>query len=113
MQATKTLILSLALLGLALAQTAPRENPLRVRFLTAKGTEILVQPAENPTARDFLALLPLTLEFRDINRMEKTADLPRRLATQGSRSHVPQNGTSATLSPGGISVSTTTPPAGT
>ncbi|MCX7602397.1 MAG: cyclophilin-like fold protein, partial [Meiothermus sp.] len=84
---------SLVLLTLlALAQTPPREDTVRVRFITAKGSEVVIQLAQNPTAQGFLALLPLTLEFRDFNRMEKIAYLPRRLPTQGSPSHTPKNG---------------------
>jgi hypothetical protein len=82
------LTLDLALL----AQTPAREDALRARFLTAKGSEIVIRLAQNPTARDFLSLLPLTLEFRDFARMEKIAYLPRRLATHGSPSHTPRNG---------------------
>ena len=37
----------------------------------------------NPTAHDLIALLPLTLEFRDLNHVEKIARLPRRLSMDG------------------------------
>ena len=46
--------------------------------------EIVVAMSDNPAARDFLALLPLTTEFRDFAGAEKIADLPRRLQTNGS-----------------------------
>lgn len=39
--------------------------------------------ADNPTARDLAAQLPLTLTFRDYNRVEKIAPLPRPLTTRG------------------------------
>lgn len=39
--------------------------------------------ADNPTARDLAAQLPLTLTFKDLNRVEKIAPLPRRLTTTG------------------------------
>ena len=39
--------------------------------------------ADNPAARDLAAQLPLTLTFRDYNRVEKIATLPRPLTTQG------------------------------
>ena len=39
--------------------------------------------ADNPTARDLAAQLPLTLTFRDYNRVEKIATLPRPLSTRG------------------------------
>ncbi len=39
--------------------------------------------ADNPTARDLAAQLPLTLTFTDLNRVEKIAPLPRPLTTTG------------------------------
>jgi hypothetical protein len=41
------------------------------------------QLAENPTARDLVEQLPLTLRFRDFNRVEKIAELPRPLTMDG------------------------------
>jgi hypothetical protein len=37
----------------------------------------------NPTARDLIAQLPLTLTFRDFNSVEKIAHLPRELSMDG------------------------------
>jgi hypothetical protein len=63
----------------------------RVRF-TVGDAEIIVRTADNPTSRDFVSLLPLTLDFRDFNAMEKIGDLPRRLTTQGSTGSAPADG---------------------
>src|SRR5688572_22055131 len=63
----------------------------RVRF-TVGDAEIVVRIADNPTSRDFVSMLPLTLDFRDFNAMEKLGDLPRRLTTQGSTGSAPANG---------------------
>jgi hypothetical protein len=41
------------------------------------------QLADNSTARDLLDQLPLTLRFRDFNRVEKIAKLPRPLTMEG------------------------------
>jgi hypothetical protein len=41
------------------------------------------QLADNPTARDLIDQLPLTLRFRDFNRVEKIAKLPRPLTMEG------------------------------
>lgn len=41
---------------------------------------------DNPTSRDFAALLPLTLTLSDFAGTEKIADLPRRLDTTGAPS---------------------------
>src|SRR3712207_8350684 len=49
----------------------------RVRF-SVGDAELIVRTADNPTSRDFVSLLPLTLDFRDFNAMEKIGDLPRR-----------------------------------
>jgi hypothetical protein len=38
---------------------------------------------DNPTSRDLFAQLPLTLEFRDLNNVEKIARLPRELTMDG------------------------------
>ncbi len=41
---------------------------------------------DNATARDFVALLPLTLTLRDYNHTEKISDLPKKLSTEGTPS---------------------------
>jgi hypothetical protein len=63
----------------------------RVRF-TVGDDEVIVCTADNPTSRDFVSMLPLTLTFRDFNAMEKIGDLPRPLTTQGSTGSAPANG---------------------
>ena len=63
----------------------------RVRF-SVGDAQIIVRTADNPTSRDLLSTLPLTLDFRDFNAMEKMSDLPRRLTTQGSTGRPPANG---------------------
>ena len=63
----------------------------RVRFAVGDA-EIIVRVADNPTSRDFVSMLPLTLSFRDFNAMEKIGDLPRRLTTEGSTGRAPANG---------------------
>ncbi len=73
------------------ASPEPDMGEARVRF-TVGDAEIIVRIADNPTSRDFVSLLPLTLDFRDFNAMEKIGDLPRRLTTQGSTGSAPANG---------------------
>ena len=63
----------------------------RVRF-TAGDAAIIVRTADNPTSRDFVSMLPLALEFRDFNAMEKISDLPRRLSIQGAPGRAPAAG---------------------
>ena len=72
------------------AQSPSDTVQTRVRF-TVGGAEIRVRIADNPTSRDFVSMLPLTLNFRDFNAMEKIGDLPRRLTTDGSTGRAPAN----------------------
>jgi hypothetical protein len=53
-----------------------------IRFTTGT-TALTARLHDNPTARDLLAQLPLTLTFRDFNGVEKIARLPRPLTMDG------------------------------
>lgn len=55
---------------------------LRIAF---DGKEARVVMFDNPVARDFLSLLPLTVTFEDYARTEKICYLPRKLATGGGQ----------------------------
>ncbi len=55
-------------------------TPVRI---TVEGETLSAQLADNPTARDLIDQLPLTLPFRDYNGVEKLAELPRPLTTTG------------------------------
>jgi hypothetical protein len=56
------------------------ETPIKI---TIAGTVITARLADNATARDLAAQLPLTLRFKDFNQVEKLARLPRRLSMDG------------------------------
>jgi hypothetical protein len=56
-------------------------TPLRI---TVEGQTLTAQLADNPTAHDLADQLPLTLTFPDFNGVEKIAELPRRLTTEGA-----------------------------
>ena len=61
------------------------------------------QLADNPTARDLVDQLPLTLRFGDFNRVEKVAKLPRPLTMDGvPAGDDPRSMTSATTLPRAI-----------
>jgi hypothetical protein len=60
-----------------------REPPLTNIRITVADRTFTAQLADNPTARDLFDQLPLTLRFRDFNRVEKIAELPRPLTTAG------------------------------
>jgi hypothetical protein len=57
------------------------EMPIKI---TVAGTVIIARLADNATAHDLAAQLPLTLTFRDFNRVEKIAKLPRPLSMAGA-----------------------------
>ncbi|MCS6910260.1 MAG: cyclophilin-like fold protein, partial [Anaerolineales bacterium] len=61
-------------------ETATTETPIRVVF---GDTVLSARLWDNPTARDLIAQLPLTLTFSDYGRQEKLARLPRRLTMEG------------------------------
>lgn len=56
---------------------------MKVR-LTLGETVLTATLRDNATARDFAALLPLTLTLTDYAATEKVSDLPRKLSTQGA-----------------------------
>ena len=51
--------------------------------ITVNDQSFTAQLAANPTARDLIDQLPLTLRFRDFNHVEKIAKLPRPLTMEG------------------------------
>lgn len=56
---------------------------MRIRLVAADQTFTAVLE-DSATARDFAELLPIDLTLSDYNRTEKTADLPRRILTEGA-----------------------------
>ncbi|MDY7100648.1 MAG: cyclophilin-like fold protein [Actinomycetota bacterium] len=55
----------------------------RIR-LRGSGAELTATLLDNPTARDLVSLLPLTVTIGDHASTEKVADLPRHLTTDGA-----------------------------
>ena len=51
--------------------------------LTINGRPTTATLIDNPTTRDFIALLPMTLKLEDYASTEKIAYLPKKLSTQG------------------------------
>jgi hypothetical protein len=56
---------------------------LRLR-LTFNGAEAVVNLRDNPTSRELLSSLPMTLTLSDYGGTEKVAALPRRLSTENA-----------------------------
>ena len=50
--------------------------------INAQGQSVIVELEDSEAARDFAAMLPLSLTMSDYNRTEKIADLPRPLSVQ-------------------------------
>ncbi|MHA7631122.1 cyclophilin-like fold protein [Corallococcus sp. M7] len=70
----------LALPSLAQQRAHAEEKPMKIR-LTAGAKVLTATLLDNATARDFAALLPVTLTLTDYAATEKVSDLPRRLTT--------------------------------
>ena len=93
MKATAVLILAVLLalpFGIGSASgtevggnTSSKVEPSKIRIVFNE-QEIIVEMFDNPASRDFLSLLPLTLEFSDYAGVEKITYLPRRLTTANS-----------------------------
>lgn len=65
---------------------------MKIRIELA-GTTLFATLDDNPSARDFAALLPLSLTLNDYAATEKISDLPRRLSTEGAAAAItPQAG---------------------
>ncbi|THC47426.1 hypothetical protein E7X58_27955 [Streptomyces sp. A1499] len=52
--------------------------------VTLDGRPVKATLNDSPAARDFAALLPLTLDLEDFHSTERVADLPRKLDTSGA-----------------------------
>ncbi|AUV49870.1 cyclophilin-like fold protein [Bordetella bronchiseptica] len=63
---------------------APRQEPAMKIRLTIAGQIASATLYDNATARDFASLLPLSLTMTDYDTIERVADLPRKLSTQGA-----------------------------
>jgi len=58
-----------------------QETAMKIR-LTVDEQSTTATLYDNPTARDFASLLPLSLTMTDYDTIERVADLPRKLSTQ-------------------------------
>lgn len=52
--------------------------------LTVGDQSVTATAYDNPTSRDFISLLPLTLTLKDYASTEKISDLPKRLSTKAA-----------------------------
>jgi hypothetical protein len=58
-------------------------DAMKIR-LTVNGKAITATMTDNATAREFLALLPMTVTLEDYSQTEKINYLPRKLSTAGA-----------------------------
>lgn len=74
------------------ASAADAEQLPVVRFTSAKTSIDVTITPDNPTALDFLSILPITVPVEEFAGREKIADLPRELTTEGSPGSDPVDG---------------------
>jgi hypothetical protein len=67
----------------AFSLAAKRGSPMKIR-LSAGNAVLTATMLDNETTRDFMALLPLTVTFKDSAGTEKITYLPRRLSIPGA-----------------------------
>lgn len=68
------------------AQAVQTKNTETIKIrITANGQAMIATMANNETARDFVAMLPLTLTMDDLFQREKFATLPRTASHDGPR----------------------------
>ena len=76
----------------ALPMATEKSSPAKVKvmkiLITVDGKPIRATLADNPTVRDFAALLPLTVTLEDYSRTEKIYYLPKKLSTEGAPSGI-------------------------
>jgi hypothetical protein len=91
-----TLAMSLIANGTSEAKTPSSSKPERAPSETSHNMKINIKIsgktltatlADNPTARDFVSLLPLKVSMNDLFGREKYGDLPRAISETGPRTH--------------------------
>lgn len=81
---------------------ANQENRVLKIRIDVQGSAVLVTLNDSPSARDFAALLPLTVKLEDYGGIEKIAYLPRKLSTRDAPAGVtPVTGDFAYYAPWG------------
>ncbi|MFJ8962768.1 cyclophilin-like fold protein [Lentzea sp. NPDC102401] len=78
----------------------PALTATRISF-TASDAYVVVHLEDNPTSRDLLTRLPLTLEFEEFSGREKISYLTELLTTDGSPGSAPRDGTLVYYKPWG------------
>lgn len=80
--------------GFSLAQAQSRASVVGtvVRFTAGSASVDVTIGEDNPTVRDFLSLLPLTMTLEEFAGREKIGYFSRKLTVKGSRGSDPEDG---------------------
>lgn len=81
---------AIALAATAGLKKARASKTMTIRILVGQESSV-AELEDNPTTRDFLTLLPLTITFEDFAGKEKIKRLSKRLTTSGSPANQPAN----------------------
>ena len=103
------LILAVGLALSLIPQIASSEGTLNMKInITVSGKTVTATVMDNPTAKDFVSLLPLTMSMKDLFGREKFGHLQKALSEKGPRKNTYEVGDIAYWSPALISLFTTT-----
>ena len=88
-QSIAFLILAIFITGLSAQGMPEREEQIergggRMIVMRFNEEELLIRLFDNPTSRDLVRMLPLTLIFTDYSSIEKIAYLPEELSTENA-----------------------------
>ena len=82
-------------------QTASSEGTQNMKInINVSGKTVTATLMDNPTAKDFVSLLPLTMSMKDLFGREKFGHLQRALSEKGPRTNTYEVGDIAYWSPG-------------
>jgi hypothetical protein len=88
------LVLGVLMLGCCKASVfeprSSQEFPMKIR-IDVDGEPVIATLDDTTAARDFAKLLPLSLTLTDYARIERIADLPKQLSTQGAPAGITPN----------------------
>ena len=78
----KTSFMALVLTSFFSWSADAQEDAMKIKITIDDDTVVTATMENNQAAKDFVALLPLTLTLEDYARTEKIGNLPRRLSTE-------------------------------
>ena len=95
-----SLALAVALALSLIPQAASSEGTQNMKInITVSGKTLTATAMDNPTAKDFVSLLPLTMSMEDLFKREKFGHLQKALSEKGPRKNTYEVGDIAYWSP--------------